>query len=85
MPCSTLTNPLVLQRLLYSDDRYRYPKEMGMFTTIKSPSEFMLSNILSRIQKKQAIFQAKIDKKKRAEREWFDNKHYSNGNGEKKK
>mmetsp|Transcript_33452 Transcript_33452/g.70317 ORF Transcript_33452/g.70317 Transcript_33452/m.70317 type:complete len:337 (+) Transcript_33452:1-1011(+) len=70
------------------DDRYRFPKEMGIFTTIQSPSEFKLHNILSRIQKKQAEFQKKIERKKRAEREWFDNK-YQNGdknasNGEKK-
>jgi len=61
-----------------SDDRYRYPKEMGIFTSIKSPSEFKLRNIVSRIQKKQAEFQSKIDRKKRAEKEWFDNK-YQNG------
>lgn len=60
------------------DDRYRYPKEMGIFTSIKSPSEFKLRNIVSRIQKKQAEFQSKIDRKKRAEKEWFDNK-YQNG------
>lgn len=57
------------------DDRYRYPKEMGIFTTINSPSDFKLNIILSRIQKKQAQFQSKIDRKKKAEREWFDNKY----------
>jgi len=69
-----------------SEDRYRFPKEMGMFTTIQSPNDFKLDNILSRIQKKQDHFKAKIDKKKKAEREWFDNKHYQNGgtNGVKK-
>ena len=51
---------------------------MGIFTTIPSPSDFKLENILSRIQKKQAELQRKIDRKKRAEREWFDNK-YQNG------
>jgi ethanolamine-phosphate cytidylyltransferase len=67
-----------LLRRHYKDDRYRYPKEMGIFTTISSPSDFKLENILSRIQKKQAELQRKIDRKKRAEREWFDNK-YQNG------
>lgn len=62
----------------YLDDRYRYPKEMGIFTIIPSPSEFKLDNILSRIQKKQAELQRKIDRKKQAEREWFNNK-YQNG------
>ncbi len=66
--------------------RYRYPKEMGIFTVVPSPSDFKLDNILSRIQKKQAELQRKIDRKKRAEREWFDNKYQNgekvnNGNG----
>jgi hypothetical protein len=51
---------------------------MGIFTIIPSPSEFRLDNILSRIQKKQTELQRKIDRKKRAEREWFDSK-YQNG------
>ena len=59
---------------------------MGLFTIIPSPSDFKLDNILSRIQKKQAELQRKIDRKKRAEREWFDNKYQNgekvkNGNG----
>lgn len=61
-----------------SDDRYRYPEQMGMLTAIKSPSSFKLGDILSRIQLKQTEFQNKIDRKKKAEREWFDNK-YQNG------
>ena len=66
------------------DDRYRYAREMGIFTTIKSPSEFKLEDLLSRMQKKQTEFQEKINRKKRAEREWFDNKYQmgeKNGNG----
>lgn len=55
---------------------------MGIFETVKSPSEFTLQNILSRIQEKQAVFQAKILRKKQAEREWFDNK-YQNGDEKK--
>ena len=72
---------------LVPDDRYRHPKEMGIFKIIQSPSEFKLGDILSRIQKKQVEFQNKIDRKKKTEREWFDNK-YKNGdqdrNGTKK-
>mmetsp|Transcript_6716 Transcript_6716/g.14085 ORF Transcript_6716/g.14085 Transcript_6716/m.14085 type:complete len:544 (+) Transcript_6716:52-1683(+) len=56
-------------------DRYRYPKEMGILASIKSPSTFTLGNIVSRIQKKQTELQAKIERKKKAEREWFDNKY----------
>lgn len=61
------------------DDRYRYAKEMGIFSTMQSPSEFKLGNILSRIQLKQTEFQSKIDRKKKAERERFDNKWHKNG------
>lgn len=60
------------------DDRYRYPREMGIFHTIQSPSEFKLDHIVARIQKKHVELQAKIDRKKKAEREWFDSK-YQNG------
>jgi len=60
------------------DDRYRYPREMGIFATIQSPSHFKLENIVSRIQKKHAELQMKIDRKKKSEREWFENK-YQNG------
>merc|ERR1712194_220937 len=70
-----------------TNDRYRHPKEMGIFKIIQSPSDFKLGDILSRIQKKQVEFQNKIDRKKKTEREWFDNK-YKNGdqdrNGTKK-
>jgi ethanolamine-phosphate cytidylyltransferase len=65
----------------YFDDRYRYPKEMGIYTTIQSPSEFKLEHIVGRIQKKHVELQAKIDRKKKAEREWFENKYQSNNNG----
>lgn len=51
---------------------------MGIFTTIESPSDFKLENIVARIQKKHVELQAKIDRKKKAEREWFENK-YQNG------
>lgn len=67
------------------DDRYRYPKEMGIYTTIQSPSDFKLDCIISRIQKKQTEYQNKIDRKKKAEREWFDNKFHQQTNGEEKK
>lgn len=60
------------------DDRYRYPREMGIFRTVNSPSDFKLENIVSRIQNKHAELQRKVDRKKKAEREWFDNK-YQNG------
>jgi len=63
------------------DERYKYPREVGMLTAIKSPIDFKLVNILSRIQKKQAELQSKIERKKKAEREWFNNKYDQNGGG----
>ena len=46
-------------------------------------------DIIQRIQAKQQEFQAKIERKKKAEREWFDNKYQpaigdSQNNGVKK-
>jgi hypothetical protein len=54
---------------------------MGILVSIKSPSDFTLSHIVSRIQKKQTELQSKIDRKKKAEREWFDNKYQPQVNG----
>ena len=55
---------------------------MGVLKEIPSPSEFKLTDITKRIQAKQEEFQAKIERKKKAEREWFDNKYQPvNGNG----
>jgi hypothetical protein len=66
-------------------ERYHYAGQRGILTQIPSPSKFKLMDIISRIQAKQQEFQAKIERKKKAEREWFDNKYQSaNGNGSKK-
>lgn len=62
-------------------DRYKYPKEMGILTQIPSPSNFKLMDIINRIQKKQQEFQQKIERKKKAEREWFENKYQTTTNG----
>jgi len=66
------------------DVRYRFPREAGILTTVESPSNFRLDTILSRMQEKQEVFRKKVDRKKRAERTWFDNKYKGgnmNGNG----
>jgi glycerol-3-phosphate cytidylyltransferase-like family protein len=80
VPSSILSLPPFFDTFpsLREDDRYRYPREMGIFRTVNSPSDFKLENIVSRIQKKHAELQRKIDRKKKAEREWFENK-YQNG------
>ena len=61
------------------EERYKCPRELGLLTAIKSPIDFKLVNILSRIQRKQAELQSKIERKKKAEREWFNNKYDQNG------
>jgi hypothetical protein len=38
-------------------------------------------DIIHRIQKKQEEFQKKIERKKKAEREWFENKYQPTNNG----
>ena len=83
--CSFLTDAIHHLITMSPDERYHYPKEMGILTQIPSPSEFKLMDIINRIQAKQQEFQAKIERKKKAEREWFDNKYQpGNGNGNKK-
>jgi len=43
-----------------------------MLHTIISPSSFTLTDILERIQKNQEEFQAKIIRKKKAEKEYYN-------------
>ena len=62
--------------------RYQCPRELGILSVVKSPIDFKLVNILSRIQRKQAELQRKIERKKKAEKEWFNNK-YDQNNGTK--
>lgn len=76
----TKTNTSIQNATIIADNRYRYPKEMGILKCIKSPSDFTLGHIVARIQKKHTELQAKIDRKKKAEKEWFDNKYQSSIN-----
>jgi ethanolamine-phosphate cytidylyltransferase len=57
------------------DDRYKYAKEAGIFTVLKSPSGFRLENIVKRIQKNQDTFQAKFERKMRAETQFYQQKY----------
>lgn len=50
-----------------NDDRYKFAKEAGVFGVVKSPSDFRLDNIFKRIRKNQETFQARFEKKKKAE------------------
>jgi len=56
-------------------ERYKFPREEGILHTLISPSKFTLSDILVRIKKNQEEFQAKIDRKKKVEQEYYNVKY----------
>jgi ethanolamine-phosphate cytidylyltransferase len=58
--------------------RYKYPREIGIFTMIESPSNFKLGSIIKRIQKNQETFQAKFERKMKAENEFYKGKYSKN-------
>lgn len=57
----------------YVENMYAYPKKIGILTVIDSPSSFNLSQIFQRIRENQEAFQAKFDRKMRAEADFFEN------------
>ncbi len=65
----------------YMDDledqaiRYKYAKEAGIFSVIESPSSFQLENIVKRIHKNQDTFQAKFERKMKAESDFYQQKY----------
>ena len=60
-------------------ERYRCPKELGIFTTIRSSTDFNLGSVVSRIQANQKVFDAKIARKKKAEKDFYIMKHGEDG------
>lgn len=59
------------------DFRYKHAKEAGIFTVLKSPSDFRLENIVQRIHKNQEAFQAKFERKMKAETHFYQQKYGS--------
>lgn len=57
--------------------RYKFAKEAGIFSVIESPSGFRLENILKRIHKNQDTFQAKFERKMKAENDFYQQKYSS--------
>mmetsp|Transcript_22068 Transcript_22068/g.32607 ORF Transcript_22068/g.32607 Transcript_22068/m.32607 type:complete len:458 (-) Transcript_22068:112-1485(-) len=51
-------------------DRFSVPRKAGILKTIKNPSNFKFSNIIERISENQSTFQAKFDRKSKAEKEY---------------
>lgn len=56
-------------------ERYKHPREAGIFTMLESPSDFKLGSIVRRIRKNQEAFQAKFERKMKAENEFYNNKY----------
>jgi ethanolamine-phosphate cytidylyltransferase len=56
-------------------ERYRYPKKAGIFTVMKSPSDFNLGHIVQRISINQETFQAKFDRKMKVEQDFYAGKY----------
>lgn len=56
-------------------ERYRYPKAAGILAVIDSPSDFNLGHIVQRISINQETFQAKFDRKMKAEQDYYNGKY----------
>lgn len=65
-------------RLENDRERYRVPKELGIFQEIQTNCDFSIRKIISRIQKNHDVFQAKFDRKSRMEKEFYEEKHADN-------
>lgn len=59
------------------DPRYRHAKAAGIFHVMKCQSDFQMENIFKRIQKNQETFQARFDRKMRAETDHLKEKYGS--------
>jgi ethanolamine-phosphate cytidylyltransferase len=57
------------------ENRYRHAKEAGIFSVIKSPSDFRLENIVQRIHQNQEKFQEKFKRKQKAESDHYKQKY----------
>jgi ethanolamine-phosphate cytidylyltransferase len=60
------------------DLRYSVPKKSGIYEVIDSPTDFSLSNIMDRIAANQEAFQNKINKKKKVENEYYEERYKDN-------
>lgn len=56
-------------------DRYLVPEQKGILHIINSPSKFTMSNIVTRIKRNQDTFQAKFERKMKAENEYYDERY----------
>mmetsp|Transcript_31533 Transcript_31533/g.46785 ORF Transcript_31533/g.46785 Transcript_31533/m.46785 type:complete len:515 (-) Transcript_31533:147-1691(-) len=66
------------------EDRYKFVREAGLLRIMTSPSDFNLGHVFQRIQKHQEMFQAKFERKMRAENDYYKQRYSGgiNGGGE---
>jgi ethanolamine-phosphate cytidylyltransferase len=57
------------------NERYHHAKAAGKYKRIESPSQFKLKNIVNRIHRNQEAFQAKFERKKKAENDFYNAKY----------
>lgn len=55
--------------------RYEHARAANIFTVIESPSSFKIEHIMKRIQRNQEVFQAKFDRKKKLEDQFYEEKY----------
>lgn len=59
----------------YAENMYDYPKRAGILKVIESPSTFNLQNVVHRILKNRTAFEAKFERKMKAETEFYKELH----------
>ena len=55
-------------------ERYSYPIASDIFSTLQSPCNFKVANILRRIRRNEDAFQSKFDRKMLAETQFYEHK-----------
>eukprot|EP00546_Thalassionema_frauenfeldii_P003886 CAMPEP_0178920810 /NCGR_PEP_ID=MMETSP0786-20121207/15206_1 /TAXON_ID=186022 /ORGANISM="Thalassionema frauenfeldii, Strain CCMP 1798" /LENGTH=379 /DNA_ID=CAMNT_0020594907 /DNA_START=317 /DNA_END=1456 /DNA_ORIENTATION=+ len=68
---SDATNPSMPAK----KDRFQFPRKAGILKIVNNPSNFKFTNIIQRISENQSTFQAKFDRKSKAEREYQISKY----------
>jgi ethanolamine-phosphate cytidylyltransferase len=56
-------------------ERYKHPREAGIFTMIESPINFKQEDVMSRIREHQAAYEAKFARKLKAEIDFYEQKY----------
>lgn len=62
------------------DARYKCAQDAGILNTIKAESNFRIGNVIQRIQRNQNAFQAKFERKMKAEQDYIDGIAIGNAN-----